>query len=144
MASQIGSVSMNGLFHEDAMYGVYISGTVTQADIGKALTIDTTAANTFKLAGDDAVIHGRLESFEDRTVEGVKVGTMAAAGVMKFPVNPNASASAPDETPVVGDHICGGTATGGLLGYVQNIASGGQQKWLVVEIMSGFVIAMKV
>lgn len=53
---------------------VLISGSVTQADVGKALTQDTTAPNTYKLAGDNDVIFGRLELLEARTNEGTLVG----------------------------------------------------------------------
>jgi hypothetical protein len=52
-------------------------GAVTQDDLGKALTLDTTAPNTMKLAGDGDPVHGRLETYEDRSQQGAgKVGTV--------------------------------------------------------------------
>jgi hypothetical protein len=66
-----------GYSFEDFKFTYLVSGTVTTADVGKAVAIDTTAANTVKLAGADDIIFGRLESYEDRTVLGVKVGTVA-------------------------------------------------------------------
>jgi hypothetical protein len=45
-----------------------ISGTVSKADEGKALALDTTAQNTVKLAGDGDTIIGRMEIYEDRGV----------------------------------------------------------------------------
>lgn len=146
MAGNIGVVSLNALHHEDAQYTFLVSGTVTTADIGKAVTIDSAAANTVKLAGDNDVILGRLESFEDRTAEGIKVGAVSCEGAMKFLVNEDAVASPTDETPTVGDYICGGTTDASAKGYVQKIGTGGQQKWLVVEEASdhSYVIALKV
>lgn len=55
---------------------VLLSGTITEADVGKAVTQDKTAANTFKLAADGDLIYGRLEVLEDRANEGTKVGNV--------------------------------------------------------------------
>lgn len=144
-----GKVSLNSIYHEDAQYSLQISGTVTEADVGKALAIDTSAPNTLKLADDNDVILGRLAAFEDRVAQGLKMCTLSAEGAYAFPVNPDATASGPDETPAVGDYICGAKNNAGALGFVQKIANGAQQKWLVTElIMNGstltHVVALKV
>lgn len=149
MSTQIGKVSLNSIHHEDAQYTFKISGTVTRADEGRALALDPSAANTVKLAGDDDVILGRLGIYEDRVAEGVKVCTLSAEGAMTFPINPDASASGPDELPAVGDYICGAEDDDGKAGYVQKIADGDQEKWLVVEVISAnntptHVVALKV
>lgn len=66
-----------GFSFEDFKFTYFVSGTVTAADAGKAVALDTAAANTVKLAGDNDVIFGRLEVYEDRAVLGVKVGTVS-------------------------------------------------------------------
>jgi len=75
-----GVISTKGRYLEDFQETFYISGTVTQADLGKALSLDATAPKTVKLAADGDIIVGRLEVYEDRVQEGVKVATVS----MKF------------------------------------------------------------
>jgi hypothetical protein len=58
---------------------------ITQAHIGRAVTLDATAPNTVKLAGDGDPILGRLETVEHRQVEGILVGTVAMQGVLHLP-----------------------------------------------------------
>lgn len=135
MAS-IGVTSLRGIVHEDFMYPFALDAAITKDDEGKAVTLDTSGANKVKLAADGDFIIGRLEVVEVRTVEGVNVGTVSLFGGMKLPVNPNATASSPDETPSVGDYVVGGTANDGKKGYVQRAQSGGRtNKWLVVEVL---------
>lgn len=66
-----------GFSFEDYKFTYFVSGSPTSADVGKAVSQDTTAASTVKLAADGDTIFGRLETFEDRSVLGVKVGTVA-------------------------------------------------------------------
>ena len=54
---------------------VNLAAGIVAADVGKALTVDASAANTYKLAGDGDVIRGRLEVVEARTSEGTLIGT---------------------------------------------------------------------
>lgn len=61
---------------DDFMFTYNISGVVTQADLGKAVTQDTTAPNTMRLAADGEAIQGRLFSLELRTASGLQVGTV--------------------------------------------------------------------
>jgi hypothetical protein len=71
---------------DDFTFTYNISGAVTQANLGAALTIDTTAASTMKLAGDGAPIHGRLQSYEDRSQQGAgKTGTVQRKFKERFP-----------------------------------------------------------
>lgn len=83
---------------------VLISGAVTQADVGKALTQDTTAANTYKLAADGDLIFGRLELLEERTNEGTLVGNckLHLMGV-KLPIKASSGVA-------VGSFVIGGGA----------------------------------
>lgn len=75
-----GVISQKGRYLEDYQETFYISGSVTQADLGKVVTLDTTAAKTVKLAGDGDAVYGRLEVLEARVQEGVTVCTVS----MKF------------------------------------------------------------
>lgn len=143
-------VTLRGLYIEDFQWTWNISGTVTKDDEGKALSIDTTAANTLKLAVDAATIVGRLEVYENRVQEGIKIGTVSMNGGLKFLVKPNAATS-PDQRPAVGDYLVGAVDGSSLGGYVRKattveLALGTKAQWLVVEAPSDHVsvIAVKV
>lgn len=140
----LGLVSLRGLYVEAFQWTFLGAAGLTSADEGKAVTLDTSAANTVKLAGDGDKILGLLEKVEVRTQDGVITCTIALYGGYKFLVNPNATASSPDETPAVGDLLEGGTATGSLKGYVQKLQSGTNSRWLTVEVLSGAVVAISV
>lgn len=85
MPQQIGSgVTLRGLWSEDFSYTWLLSGSMTAADVGKAMTIDTTANNTAKLAGSGDVIIGRLNSYENRIQEGIVVGAIQHKGNLVF------------------------------------------------------------
>lgn len=75
-----GTISKKGRYLENYQETFYISGAVTQADLGKAVSLDTTAEKTVKLAADGDAIVGRLEVLEARVQEGVTVATVS----MKF------------------------------------------------------------
>jgi len=140
----LGLVSLRGLYAEAFIWTFYGASGMTAADKGKAVTLDTTAANTVKLAGDGEAILGILESVEVRAQDGVITCAVALKGSFKFELNPNATASAPDELPVVGEYIEGGTASGGAKGYVQRLQSG-TSKWQVVEVVgTSYVVAMSI
>lgn len=140
----LGLVSLRGLYVEAFQWTFLGAAGLTAADVGKAVTIDTSAANTVKLAGNGDKILGILEVVEVRTQDSVITCTVALYGGYKFLVNPDATASSPDETPAVGDYLEGGTATAGSAkGYVQKLQSG-SSRWLVVEVLSGAVVAISV
>ena len=58
MAQQIasGGISLVGIPHSEFRRTVYLAAGITKADEGKPVTLDTTADNTFKLAGDGDVV----------------------------------------------------------------------------------------
>ncbi|WP_139267605.1 MULTISPECIES: hypothetical protein [unclassified Beijerinckia] len=60
-----------------------MAAAITVADVGKALAIDASAANTAKLAGTDDHVIGRLETFEDRQTG--KVGAVSRKGQFSLP-----------------------------------------------------------
>lgn len=72
-----GQISKKGRYLENYQETFYISGTVTQADLGKAVSLDSAAEKTVKLAGDGDIIVGRLEVLENRVQEGVTVCTVS-------------------------------------------------------------------
>ncbi len=85
MAS-VSEVILKGTTQPDFRYTYKISGTIdASTDIGKAITFDSATANTVKLAGDGDLIIGSLFSYEDRTVEGVKLATIDTKGGMALP-----------------------------------------------------------
>lgn len=132
MAGAIGSVTLRGFFNEDDLFTVVLASGIVAADVGKAVAQDTGAANKVKLAGDGDVIVGRLEVVEDRTQEGVLLGTVNfATGFMEIPMKTG-------ETPAVGNLIEGSDSTG--KGQVDNTNG----KWRVYEVLSsGNVVVRK-
>lgn len=142
--SSIGKVSLRGLQHEDFNYGFLAGSSITKAalDAGRnAVTISSTT-NTVELAGDGELLVGQSVVFEDRTVEGIKATTVSLYGGKQFTINPDASASSPDEIPAPGDFLVGAADDSGNKGYVQR-ASDAQAAdasvnggWQVVEVAS--------
>lgn len=125
---------------EDFTFTMYVSGTVTAADVGKAVALDTTAANTVKLAGDADEVFGRLETFEDRTQEGIKVGAISRKLRGKLPVKTGLTGF---DVLAVGD-----TAVGAGSGEVKALNNGSaktpdQTKNTVIEVGTGFVVVEK-
>jgi len=77
MAGIYGGLSNKGRYLENWQETFLYSGTLTDADVGKAVALDTTADRTVKLAGDTDEIIGRLEVVENRVQEGLKTCTVA-------------------------------------------------------------------
>lgn len=82
MAQQIasGGISLVGIPHSEFRRTVYLAAGTVAADVGKPVTLDTTADNTFKLAGDGDVVYGNLKVVENRVQEGILVGTVEFKG----------------------------------------------------------------
>ena len=105
MPYTIGAVVSEAFTFNDTMFTYNISGTVTTADVGKAVTLDSAAASTFKLTANDDVVMGRLETYEDRVTLGLKVGTVARRFKCKFP-------AAVGHSIVVGSAVDGSAVAG--------------------------------
>lgn len=73
-------VSHRGLPVEAFEIAWNLASAITRADVGKAVSVDTSAARTVKLAADNDVVIGYLETVEDRVQEGIKVGTVGHKG----------------------------------------------------------------
>jgi len=93
-------VSLQGIPFEDTRLTVKLASGITAADIGKAMSKSSTTANTFKLAADGDYIVGRLLSVENRTVEGILVGTIEFRFANTLPIKSG-------ETVVAGDFVIG-------------------------------------
>lgn len=104
MSANIGSggVSLRGIPQEDFMFTFLLDAAITVADIGKPVAMGT-VANTVILATTGSLILGKLVSFEDRTIEGLKVGTVETKGGFDFPV-------LAADTVAIGDSVVGGAA----------------------------------
>jgi hypothetical protein len=63
-------------FPEDT-FTMNVSGAVTRADVGKAVSIDPAADNTVRLALNNDPIYGRLESFETGGLDRLTVGAVS-------------------------------------------------------------------
>lgn len=100
MATIGAGVTLRGYYFEPFLLPVNLASGITKADEGKALTIDTSKANTFKLAGDGDPIHARLEVVENRVQEGVLVGTAAFKFAATLPIKSG-------QTVNVGDAVQG-------------------------------------
>lgn len=114
-------ISLRGMTHEKFHYPFFLTAGITSADVGKAVALDTSAANTVKLAGDDEQVVGYLVVVEDRGVEGVLVGTVALRG--GFRVYTVGSVD-------VGDTVVGSTTAG----HVKAAATANHADNMVVEV----------
>lgn len=97
-------ISHRGLHIEAKIYPYFLAAGIVEADVGKAVSIDTSAAYTVKLAADGDVIHGVLASWENRIVEGYLIGAVATDGGSGFKRTAGGTAITP------GDLLCGGGA----------------------------------
>ena len=103
MAYNMNAVIAQHFINEDTVQTYLISGTVTEADLGKAVAWDGTVANTVRLAGDNDRIIGRLQTYTDRTQEKIKTCSVARQFISTFPIKAG-------ETVVVGSGVVGAGA----------------------------------
>lgn len=142
MAYNIGAPVSFGFTFNDFQFTYLLSGVVTLADVGKGVTLDTTAANTMKLAGVGDPIYGRLETFEDRISLGIKVGNVSRKFKDKLPVKAGLTGF---DVVALGDTVVGATANGG---DVKALNSGSAKTPnhafnVVIEVGSGFAVVEK-
>lgn len=131
MTSAAFGVSLRGFPDDDKTFTFNVASTIVIGDVGKPVSLDTSAANKVKLAVSDDAILGTLVSFEDRTVEGLKVGAVQMGYTAEWTVDPAAATDSPPTTPVVGDFLQGATYSGAG-GYVKTSATA--TSWRVVEV----------
>ncbi|WP_419902123.1 hypothetical protein [Kiloniella sp.] len=104
-------VTLLGFPQEDSQFTVNLASGITAEHIGRPLALDASAANTMKLASAGDVIVAALVSVENRTIEGVLVGTAALKFIEAFPVN----------TGAPGTLSIGDTVEGSGTGQVQTL-----------------------
>jgi hypothetical protein len=104
MAGIIGAgVTLRGLIPQDMAWTWNVSGVVTFDDVGELVAQDLTAANTVKLLAVDEQPIGMLASYEDRKIEGIKIGTVDHKGGFKVTYT---------GALAIGDSVCGSATPG--------------------------------
>lgn len=131
MAIPIGEgVSLRGFYSKNWALTWNLTGTTSSADIGKAMTQDTSAANTARLAGDNDSIIGILQSRENRIQEGVVVGTICMAFSEKLPYT--------GTIPAIGSQVVGAATLGTVKAATASLGTGLYRKpAIVVEQSAG-------
>lgn len=104
-------------------------------DVGKAVEIDKTAAASVKLATDGAEIFGRIFSFEDRSVAGLKVAAIERKFKAKLPATTGHGI-------VVGDAVCGAGA--GLVRKAVGPVANDPITNVVIAIGTDFVVVEQI
>jgi len=116
------NLTLKNIHVENFAFAFYLEASITEDDIGKAVTQDTSAEMTMKLAGDDEVVMGFLDTFEDRG--DFKIGAVQQKGGFAFPYE--------GTLPVLGEGIVG-SATAGLVKSTGAAATAGQPRIYVVD-----------
>lgn len=111
----------------DFQFTMNVSGSVTAADVGKAVTLDATASNTVKLAGADDVVIGRLETVETGGLDGLTVGAVARKFRAVLPTT---------GTVEIGDQVVG-SATAGVVKSMAAQPALGAKTNIVIEVLTG-------
>lgn len=111
----------------DFTFTMNVSGTVTRADVGKAVTLNPATANTVKLAGADDVVYGRLESLETGGLDGLTVGAVARKYRAILPTT---------GTVAVGDQVSG-SATAGVVKATGTQPAEGAKTNRILEVLTG-------
>lgn len=124
-------VSLSGIEHDDFHYPFRLASGITRADVGKAVALDTSAANTVKLAGDGDTIVGKLVTVENRVTEGILVGTVALKGGFAFTIKTG-------QTVAVG-----ATAVGAGGGEIKAAATPNHAVNMVVSVSGSTAIVVK-
>lgn len=136
MASLSFGVSLDGFKFPDSSLTWNLEAAIVATDVGKVVTLDTSAANTVKLAGADDVILGRLETVEIRASETSRTGMVAFQFVDVVPYTGSA--------PALGAKLTG-SATAGT---VKTATSPVDSYPTVVEVRSTLtppvVVALKI
>lgn len=140
MAYNLGAVVSHGFSLNEFMFTYVLDSGIDEDDVGKAVSLDATKTNTVKLAADGDAIFGRLETFEDRTALGIKVGTVSRKFKQKLPVKSGLTSFA---AVAVGD-----TVVGAGDGEVKASNSGTAKTPdpalnVVIEIGTGFAVVEK-
>jgi hypothetical protein len=112
-------VSLSGWIGNDTIHTVNLGlaadgSAIIKADEGRAMTIDTSGPNKFKLAGEGDAVIGILVTFEDR-ISG-PVGAVGFEYIMPFKLKAA-------DLAAVGDTVVGAAGTDGRGGWVKKSGS---------------------
>lgn len=107
MPAQLFPIRQNSMVFDHCNISHYLTGAVTMADTGKAVTFDITTPTAVKLAGAGDEVVGRLETLEIRVGEGITIGNIARAFVGYVQWDPADIANA-----LVGKTVVGGATAG--------------------------------
>lgn len=129
MTFSTSQVILDGFPMNDWTFTMFISGVVTSADIGKAVSLDTATPGTVKLAANDDVIYGRITSIEPRTQEGVTTVTVEAKFRNRLPTSAN---------PAIG-----GSVVGSGNGLVKPAVTANPAHNVVLFVGAGYAIVQK-
>ena len=134
------TVDLRGIHFEDRMVTMTLASAIVKADEGKPVTIDS-ANNRVKIAGDGESIFGVLRVVEDRTVDGIKVGTIEMNYIAEWSIKSG-------DTLAVGDVAVGSTVSGevkkGTL--TTSTVDGNIKPWghnVVVSVSGGLAVVVK-
>ncbi|KQS84262.1 hypothetical protein [Rhizobium sp. Leaf383] len=123
-------VGLRGFHFEDFHLTFTLAAGIVAADAGKAVSLDTSAPNKVKLAGDGDTIVGRLATVEDRKVEGQLVGAVALKFANTLPIKAG-------QVVAVGDTVVG---AGG--GEVKKATAADPSKNFVGEIIGSEAVVV--
>lgn len=138
------NVTLRGFHWNDSSLTWNLNAAMTVAAIGKAVSIDTSGPNKVKLAADGDHIIGRLASFEDRTVEGTKVGAVELQFANMLPIKAGLTAG---EVVAVGSTVIGagsGEVKALTTGSGPTVAAPNHAVNVVVEIIGTNAVVVKV
>ncbi len=121
MSGLIGQgVSLVGVVPQAFAWVWNVSGTVNQDDVGELVAQDITVDNTVKLLGDGDAPIGLLASYENRVIEGIKIGTVDHKGGFRV--------------KTTGAIVKGGSVQGSATPGVVKAAAAGANRTLVVAV----------
>ncbi|RWM27929.1 MAG: hypothetical protein EOR77_30890 [Mesorhizobium sp.] len=126
------NVTLRGFHWEVSSLTFNLASGITQAHIGRGVSVDASGPNKVKLAADGDTIIGRLASVEDRTVEGSLIGAVELQFANTLPIKAG-------ETVAVGATVVGAGA-----GEVKAAATPDHSKNFVVEIIGTNAVVVKV
>ncbi|TPL42609.1 MULTISPECIES: hypothetical protein [unclassified Mesorhizobium] len=98
------NVTLRGFHWETSSLTGNLATGITANDVGKAVSVDPSGANKFKLSGDGDVIVGRLASVEDRSVEGSLIGAIEFQFANMLPIKAGLAAG---EIVAIGSTVIG-------------------------------------
>jgi hypothetical protein len=124
----------------DTQFTCVLAAGITNADIGKAVSLDTSADNKVKLAGDGDVIIGRLLTVENRVNEGQLIGTVAFRFAEKLPIKAGLAGA---EVVVRGSTVVGAGAGEVKARVVSAAATPDHNMNFVVKIDGAFAHVLK-